>query len=368
MAQLRQQPQPATAQAPAEAAAEEPSWLTVLHRAVGNSGVVELVSGSRLPEGRAGALLAEGGEWSGAMAASALQDEEREQEPAPRHQPTGKLADVHAAHTKRLEGGLSQELDDGLEWALGQFKALWAKHKARYEAVSKETGVPAELIAAIHYRECSGDFTKYLHQGDPLGKPAVRVPKNIPVFHDWHEAAVHAINMKKSIRDDVGVTADTRDPAALATFAEAYNGLGYHNRGRVSPYVYSGTDAYTGGKYVKDGVFSATARDKQLGVLAMVGAIGGLEGGDLQPLTPERAWAKVLSGATVLRQGADGMAVEHLQSLLQAAGQEVSVDGDFGPGTRRAVAAFQADAGLEPDGVVGKGTAAALDKEAPSTR
>lgn len=363
MGQLHQQPrQNKPAAAAAVEAAEEPDWLTLLHRAVGNSGVVELVTGSKVDEQSAGALLAED-DWSGAMTASVQKPEEE----AAAHQPSGKLASVHAAHEQRIAGGLSQTLDSDLKWSMDQFKKLWEDNQSRYEAVAKETDVPARLIAAIHYRECSGDFSKYLHQGDPLGKPAVRVPKNIPVFHDWHKAAVHAINMKKSIRDNVGITAETRDPAALATFAEAYNGLGYHNKGRVSPYVYSGTDAYTGGKYVKDGVFSASAKDKQPGVLAMVGSVGGLEGLDIGPLTPEKAWAKVLAGSTVLRQGADGVGVEHLQALLKAAGQEVSVDGDFGPGTRRAVVAFQEAAGLKPDGVVGKGTAAALQKKAGHT-
>jgi len=363
MAQLHKRPNRQPATPSPEAASEAPSWLDQLHRAVGNSGVVELVTGSRVDEGSAETLLVDGQDWGGAMA-STVKADSTEAAAKPEHEPTGKLASVHARHEKRLDGGLSQNLDSGLTWALDQFKTLWAKHKSRYEAVSKETNVPAKLIAAIHYRECSGDFTKYLHQGDPLGKAAVRVPKNIPLFHDWHKAAVHAINMKKSIQENVGITAETTDPAALATFAEAYNGLGYHNKGRVSPYVYSGTDAYTGGKYVKDGVFSATAKDKQLGVLMMMGSIGGLEGGDLGPLTPEKAWARVLSGGVALRQGADGPGVEHLQALLKAAGQDVTVDGDFGPGTRRAVIAFQAAEKLEPDGVVGKGTATALQGKA----
>jgi lysozyme family protein len=310
------------------------------------------------------------GQWGGAMATSAQATETEAAKPSAKAsaKPEGKLGEVFESHEKRQAGGLATTLDSNLQWELDRFKALWAEHRTRYEAVSKETDVPAMLIAAIHYRECSGDFTRYLHQGDPLGKAAVRVPTNIPIFHDWHKAAVHAINMKSSIRDSVGIDAETRDPVQLATFAEAYNGLGYHNRDRVSPYVYSGTDVYTGGKYVKDGVFSATAKDKQLGVMVMMDSVGGLEGIDMGPLTPERAWARVTSGSLVLRQGSDGVAVEHLQGLLAAAGQDVTVDGDFGPGTRRVVAAFQADADLEPDGIVGKGTAAALDARARKSR
>ncbi len=53
-------------------------------------------------------------------------------------------------------------------------------------------------------------------------------------------------------------------------FAEHYNGLGYRNKGLASPYVWSGTTTYKGGKYVADGQFSASAFDKQLGVAVML--------------------------------------------------------------------------------------------------
>jgi lysozyme len=61
-----------------------------------------------------------------------------------------------------------------------------------------------------------------------------------------------------------------------------------------------------------------------------------------------------------LKQGATGGAVQRLQRALVKAGQNVAVDGDFGPGTDRAVRAFQAAHGLGVDGVVGPGTWAAL--------
>ncbi len=42
--------------------------------------------------------------------------------------------------------------------------------------VAEKTGVPWELIGAIHFRESSLDFNKCLHNGDPLGQKTVRVP------------------------------------------------------------------------------------------------------------------------------------------------------------------------------------------------
>jgi len=75
----------------------------------------------------------------------------------------------------------------------------------------------------------------------------------------------------------------------------------------------------------------------------------------------DSAWEEVLSGNKVLRRGANGPAVEALQRQLVARGQQVAVDGDFGPGTRRAVIAVQGELGLPVDGVVGGQTARALE-------
>jgi len=56
-----------------------------------------------------------------------------------------------------------------------------------------------------------------------------------------------------------------------------------------------------------------------------------------------------------LRQGDKGEAVKDLQTLLG-----IGADGDFGPGTKAAVIAFQRKKGLLADGIVGRGTWAAL--------
>lgn len=59
----------------------------------------------------------------------------------------------------------------------------------------------------------------------------------------------------------------------MSAFAEAYNGLGYYNKGRVSAYVYSGTNVYKSGKYVDDGVYDPKVKDKQPGVYILIMAI-----------------------------------------------------------------------------------------------
>jgi lysozyme len=69
----------------------------------------------------------------------------------------------------------------------------------------------------------------------------------------------------------------------------------------------------------------------------------------------------------VLKKGADGAAVRRLQKALADAGHACGVDGNFGPGTERAVKAFQAARGLTADGVVGAATWAALGVRAQAS-
>jgi len=54
-----------------------------------------------------------------------------------------------------------------------------------------------------------------------------------------------------------------------------------------------------------------------------------------------------------LRKGSEGEAVKRLQSLLNAFGAELSVDGIFGPLTEKAVREFQTKRGLVVDGIFG---------------
>jgi len=51
---------------------------------------------------------------------------------------------------------------------------------------------------------------------------------------------------------------------------ERYNGWGYRKLGVPSPYLWSGTDIYTAGKYVSDGHYSSAAIDQQLGCVAIL--------------------------------------------------------------------------------------------------
>jgi len=69
-----------------------------------------------------------------------------------------------------------------------------------------------------------------------------------------------------------------------------------------------------------------------------------------------------------LKQGSSGPDVKSLQQKLKDLGFDPKgVDGNFGPGTRDAVIAFQQSKGLQADGIAGPATLAALQSGAGST-
>ncbi|MFT6818044.1 MAG: peptidoglycan hydrolase-like protein with peptidoglycan-binding domain [Myxococcota bacterium] len=70
------------------------------------------------------------------------------------------------------------------------------------------------------------------------------------------------------------------------------------------------------------------------------------------------------SGSPVLRQGTNGRQVRSLQTLLNAHGMRIGVDGSFGPRTRQALMAFQLAVGLLADGIAGAATAGKLNRAA----
>ncbi|WP_200209105.1 peptidoglycan recognition protein family protein [Micromonospora coerulea] len=76
---------------------------------------------------------------------------------------------------------------------------------------------------------------------------------------------------------------------------------------------------------------------------------------------PSTDWTvKLIMSLPTLRVGAKGQVVKNVQGLLNAHGYRLTVDGDFGPATDKAVEAFQRARRLTPDGVVGPATYTAL--------
>ncbi len=141
--------------------------------------------------------------------------------------------------------------------------------KARYQAVSARTGVPWFFVAVAHEREASQNWNTQLAQGDPLGSVSVHVPKGRGPFKTWEDGAYDALV------NCAPFAARNRDWSigGTLTMLERYNGLGYAARGKPSPYIWSGTDQYISGKYVRDGVYDAHVVDQQLGCAGLLRAM-----------------------------------------------------------------------------------------------
>jgi lysozyme family protein len=138
--------------------------------------------------------------------------------------------------------------------------------KTRYQSVEAKTGVPWSFIAVAHERESSQNWNGSLAQGDPWNKVSVHIPAGRGPFKSWEDAAIDAlVNCAPfaARHEDWSI-------GGTLTMLEQYNGLGYANRGRPSPYVWSGTDQYVSGKYVKDGVYDPNVVDKQLGCAGLL--------------------------------------------------------------------------------------------------
>ncbi|HMG09389.1 MAG TPA: hypothetical protein VK609_12805 [Mucilaginibacter sp.] len=130
-------------------------------------------------------------------------------------------------------------------------------------------GIPWYFIACVHYMECSFSFNKHLHNGDPLTGYTVQVPANRPkVGHGppftFEESAIDALKLMKYDK-----VTNWSLPFILQKL-EGYNGFGYSKRGIHSPYLWSFSNQYTKGKYVKDGVFNADAVSQQLGAAVIL--------------------------------------------------------------------------------------------------
>lgn len=145
--------------------------------------------------------------------------------------------------------------------------------KARYQAVSAKTGVPWAFIAVTHERECSQDWAGSLAQGDPWNRVSVHVPAGRGPFKSWEEAAIDALvncNPHAARNKDWSI-------GGTLTMLEQYNGLGYAARGRPSPYIWSGTNQYASGKYVRDGVYDPNVIDSQPGCAGLLLAMMALD-------------------------------------------------------------------------------------------
>lgn len=167
--------------------------------------------------------------------------------------------------------------------------------KARYQLVEAKTGVPWFVIAVIHERESSQNFTRSLAQGDPINKPSVHVPAGRPAG-TWEAVAIDALV------NCAPYAARNKDWSVGGTLAklEEYNGLGYAARGIPSPYIWAGTNQYKSGKYVADHVYDPNHIDTQPGcagmILAMMALDKSIKLGGAPLSTAKKAGGAVVAG------------------------------------------------------------------------
>ena len=152
--------------------------------------------------------------------------------------------------------------------------------KARYLAISLTTQVPWWVIAVIHEREASQDFTKSLAQGDPLNRPSTHVPRgrgpffNHPTDPPGQDAFYRgAIDALQNCPPYAAKWTDWSAGGAM-TLLELYNGTGYDDyHHEDTPYDWGATTEEQKGKYTGDGQFDPSAWDTQVGCAAMLMAM-----------------------------------------------------------------------------------------------
>ena len=188
--------------------------------------------------------------------------------------------------------------------------------KQRYVTVQAKAGVPWYFIAVVHEREASQNWDTHLGQGDPLHAPTRHIPSE-PAFNTWEEGAYDALvncGPYAARNKDWSI-------GGLLTMLEEYNGLGYFSRGLPSPYIWSGTDQYKSGKYVRDGVFDRNAIDVQLGCAGLLMAMMALDptitftGATITPVVPKTGTAPAPS-ITNPAKGSLGAAIASLVSAI----------------------------------------------------
>jgi lysozyme family protein len=153
-----------------------------------------------------------------------------------------------------------------------------ADAKARYAMIARATGVPWWVIAVIHEREAGGPphFDRSIAQGDPLCEVSRHEPSGRGPFLDYASDPPGQDAFYRGALDALiecpPRAASWKDWSVGGTLCllEQYNGLGYAAMGRPSPYVWSGSDQYVSGKYIRDHVYDPHAVDAQEGCAPLV--------------------------------------------------------------------------------------------------
>jgi lysozyme family protein len=210
-------------------------------------------------------------------------------------------------------------------------------NQVRYENVSTSLEIPWYVIAVIHNMECSQNFKKHLHNGDPLTARTTHVPKGRPKTGNppftWEESATDALEF-----DGFDQWHDWSIPGILYEL-EGYNGWGYrlHHPEVKSPYLWSYSNHYQSGKYVSDGTWSNTLISNQCGAAVLLRRLAEKGEMDADSHIPDANLATAMQGRAALFRYAPNTVspggVELQKFLNQFPGLFLKEDGKLGKNT-----------------------------------
>jgi len=140
-----------------------------------------------------------------------------------------------------------------------------ASREARYRAITDPMGVPWYWLAAVHELEHSGRFTTSMVVRDAIDTPPGQ-PVRDPTITDaqWDNTARDLLRGRglPSWRD--------WSVAGLLYQWERYNGFGYRTHDVPTPYLWSYSNQYTTGKFIRANVFSPTTVSAQPGAAVLL--------------------------------------------------------------------------------------------------
>lgn len=144
---------------------------------------------------------------------------------------------------------------------------LVSRGKSHYKEIERITRVPWYITGVIHLLEGDCNFGTHLHNGDSLQRRTVHVPAGRPRTgtppFTWEESALDALAYD-------GISAPLVNIDQQFKALERFNGMGYRSHGIKTPYLWSGSNHYTRGKYVRDSVWSSTAVSQQVGCACVI--------------------------------------------------------------------------------------------------
>ena len=205
-------------------------------------------------------------------------------------------------------------------------------NKERYQTVGDKLNIPWYFIGIVHSLEGGSNFKTHLHNGDPLTARTVQVPKGRPKTgnppFEWEFSAEDAL-----VVEGLDKWTDWSVPGVLFKL-EGFNGYGYHKASINinSPYLWSYSNHYTKGKFVKDGVYNPNAVSKQCGAAILLRRLTETQAAPVE-IADRLALIKQLGDTVVFAPGRIVEKARELQKLMNLAGAHLLEDGKAGRNT-----------------------------------